>query len=195
MENGLLSTNRWNRDRKQRESPRSNDWNRDLTQRENPRSNDWNRDRKQRENPRSNDWNRDLTQRENPRSNDWNRDLTQRESPRSNDWNRDRKQRESPRSLVPPRLAARFAPVGRCSACVVGAATSDRPLSFPPAQTVEPADAGGNERGDAFDRPGLAALLAAPFVRFAHWGSVCGAYVVRDGSNASGLSGCLRSRS
>jgi len=71
----------------------------------------------------------------------------QRESPCSNETDCHRQQRESPRTLVPPRLAARFAHSVRCSAYFVGAATSARPLSVPPAQTVEPADTGGNERG------------------------------------------------
>jgi len=66
------------------------------------------------------------------------------EVPCSNESERYREQPESPRTLVPPRLAARFAHCVRCSACVAGAATSARPLSFPPVTAGWTVCAGGN---------------------------------------------------
>jgi len=79
-----------------------------------------------------------------PCSNESERYREQPESPRGKDWNRHREQPESPRTLVPPRLAARFAHCVRCSACVAGAATSARPLSFPPVTAGWTVCAGGN---------------------------------------------------
>ena len=82
---------------------------------------------------------------------------------------------KAPGRSSPPRLAARL--VARytrsCGACFVGAATSDRPLSFPPVPADSTVYAGGNGRGDVLGEGG----------RRKHWSEGCEA---RSASNASG---------